>query len=132
MATISFVKRIALLFGLVGLLLAQEREGNFGIRFEPTAVLQTGAPIPFQITVQNADHKPLIDAKVTLQIETANHTHVKVFPAPAADQRANPGVYIAKPVFDVAGEWEVYVEVRRQSGRWDEMSARTIQYNVPE
>jgi hypothetical protein len=126
------VKWAALLLLGFGLLFAQEREGNFGIRFEPTAVLQTGAPIPFQITVHNADHKPLADAKVTLQIETTNHTHVKVFPAPAADQRANPGVYIAKPVFEAAGEWNVYVEVRRQNGRSEEVSARTIQFNVPQ
>lgn len=120
-----------LLFGL-GLLFAQERDGNFGIRFEPTAVLQTGAPIPFQITVHDAAHNPLPDAKVTLQIETVNHTHVKVFPAPAVDQRAQPGVYVAKPVFDIPGEWNVYVEVRRQNGRWEEMSARTIQFTVPQ
>lgn len=120
-----------LLFGL-GLLFAQERDGNFSIRFEPTATLQTGAQIPFQITVDDAAHKRLPDAKVTLQIETAHHTHVKVFPAPAVDPRANPGVYVAKPVFDVAGEWNVYVEVRRQSGRSEEMSARTISFTVPE
>jgi YtkA-like len=126
------VKVLALLFCALALLMAEEREGNYSIRFEPTAVLQTGAPIPFQITVHDADHKPAIDAKVTLQVETADHTHVKVFPAPAADQRANPGVYIAKPVFDAAGEWNVYVEVHHQNGRWDEMSARTIEYNVPQ
>lgn len=120
-----------LLFGL-GLLFGQEREGNFSIRFEPTATLQTGAPIPFQITVNDSDHKPLPDAKVTLQIEMANHTRVKVFPAPAADPRANPGVYVAKPLFDAAGEWDVYVEVHRPNGRSDEMSARTIQFTVPE
>lgn len=117
---------------LAGLLFAQERDGNFSIRFEPTAVLQTGAPIPFQITVHDADHKPLIDAKVTLQIETLNGAHVKVFPAPPVDQRAEPGVYVAKPVFDVPGEWNVHVEVHHQNGSWDEMSARTIQYSVPQ
>jgi hypothetical protein len=126
------VKLAALLLLGLGLLFAQEREGNFTVRFEPTAVLQTGAPIPFQITVHDANHKPLADAKVTLQIETANHTHVKVFPAPAVDARANPGIYVAKPVFDAAGEWSVYVEVRRQNGRWEEMSARTIEFTVPE
>jgi hypothetical protein len=126
------VKLIALFFCLAGLVFAQEREGNFSIRFEPTAVLQTGAPIPFQITVHDANHNPLIDAKVTLQIETVNGMHVKVFPAPAADRRANPGIYVAKPVFDVPGEWKVYVEVHHQNGHWDEMSARTIQYNVPQ
>lgn len=126
------MKTIALLLCAAGVLAAQERPGNFNIRFEPTADLQTGAQIPFQITVNDPSHKPLIDAKVTLQIETANHTHVRVFAAPAADQRANPGVYIAKPVFDVAGEWEVYVEVHRQNGRADEMSARTIEFTVPQ
>ena len=132
MATIRFVKLAALLLCALSLTVAQERDGNFSIRFEPTAVLQSGAPIPFQITVHDADHKPLADAKVTLQIETVNHTQVKVFPAPAVDPRGNPGVYVAKPVFPAAGEWNVYVEVRRQNGRWDEMSARTIQFNVPE
>ena len=126
------MKLAALLLLGLGLLFAQERDGNFSIRFEPTAVLQTGAPIPFQITVHDAAHKALVDAKVTLQIETANHTHVRVFPAPAVDQRAQPGVYVAKPVFDVPGEWSVYVEVRRQNGRWEEMSARTIDFTVPE
>ncbi|HTU43934.1 MAG TPA: FixH family protein [Bryobacteraceae bacterium] len=120
-----------LLLGL-GLLFAQERNGNFGIRFEPTAVLQTGAPIPFQITVHDTNHNPLPNAKVTLQIETPNHTHVKVFAAPPVDQRAQPGVYVAKPVFDIPGEWNVYVEVHRRNGRWEEMSARTIQFTVPE
>ncbi|MBV9760181.1 MAG: FixH family protein [Acidobacteriaceae bacterium] len=120
-----------LLLGL-GLLVAQERDGNFSIRFEPTAVLQTGAPIPFRITVNDSAHKPLADAKVTLQIEMANHTHVKVFAAPALDARADPGAYIAKPVFEAAGEWSVYVEAHRQNGRSEEMSARTISFTVPQ
>jgi hypothetical protein len=126
------VKFAALLICVLSFAAAQERDGNFSIRFEPTAVLQTDAPIPFQITVHDADHKPLADAKVTLQIETANHGDVKVFPAPPLDQRASPGIYIAKPVFPHSGEWNVYVEVHRQNGRWDEMSARTIQFNVPQ
>jgi hypothetical protein len=126
------VKFIALLLIGAGLTLGQTRDGNFHIRFEPTAVLQTGAPIPFEITVTDADHKPLADARVTLQIETANHTHVKVFPAPPEDQRVNPGVYVAKPMFEVPGDWNVYVEVQRQNGRSEEVSARTIQYNVPQ
>jgi YtkA-like len=126
------VKSAALLLVGLGLAFGQTRDGNFHIRFEPTAVLQTGAPIPFQITVADTNHKPLPDAKVTLQIETASHTHVQVFPAPASDPRVNPGVYVAKPVFDVAGEWNVYVEVRRQNGRDEEVSARTIAYTVPQ
>ena len=112
----------ALLLCTLGLLPAQEREGNFNIRFEPTAKLQTGVQVPFQITVTDALRKPLLNAKVTLQIELADHTQTKVFPAPATD----PGVYVAKPVFPVSGEWTVYVEVRHD----DQMSNRTIQFTV--
>ena len=106
----------------LGLLRAQEREGNFDIRFEPTAILQTGAEIPFRITVKDALRKLLPDAKVTLQIETKEGADVKVFPASAV----NPGIYIAKPVFPRSGEWSIYVEARRGN----EMSARTIQFQV--
>jgi hypothetical protein len=107
-----------------GLVLAQQHEGNFIIRFEPKAVLQTQAVIPFEIDVKDDLHNPLIQAKVTLQIETPEHTEVKVFDAPAV----SPGVYVAKPVFPDSGQWNVYVEVRRG----DAVSARTIQYYVPE
>ena len=114
----------ALLLCAAGVSHAQIREGDFTIRFEPKAVLQTNAPIPFEITVKDDLGKPLIQAKVTLQIEMAGHVHTKVYPAPAVSQ----GVYVAKPVFPEAGEWDVYVEVRRNN----QMSARTIQFNVPE
>jgi hypothetical protein len=114
-----------LLILTAGLIVAQQQhEGNFIIRFEPKAVLQTQAVIPFEIDVKDDLHNPLIQAKVTLQIETPEHTDVKVFDAPAV----GPGVYIAKPVFPEAGQWNVYVEVRRG----DAISARTIQFYVPE
>jgi hypothetical protein len=116
---------LALLLCAAGLLLSQEREGNFTIRFEPDAVLQTNAPIPFKITAQDSLGKPVLGATVTLQIETVDHRHVKVYKAPAIDQNAT---YMAKPVFPVSGEWNVYVEVHRNNA----MSSRTIQYNVPE
>ena len=116
------VKFAALFLCAVGLLTAQERDGNFDIRFEPTAKLQTGVRIPFQITVRDPLHKPLTDAKVTLQVETAEHAHTKIYPAPGTD----PGTYIAKPEFPVGGQWNIYVEVRRDG----EMSARTIQFDV--
>ncbi len=116
------MKLAALLICVFGLLLAQERDGNFDIRFEPTAILQTGAPVPFRIAVKDDLQKPLTQAKVTLQIEMPDHSHVQVFPASAI----NPGIYVAKPVFPVAGEWSVYVEVRRNN----QMSARTIQFSV--
>ncbi len=108
----------------IGLLAAVEREGNFNIRFEPTAKLQTGVEVPFEIHINDALHKPLIDATVTLQIEMPDHTHTNTFRAPAI----SPGVYMAKPIFPLAGEWNVYVEAHRNS----EMSARTIEFNVPE
>jgi hypothetical protein len=118
------VKCIALFLVAFGLLAAVEREGNFEIRFEPTAKLQTGVQVPFEIHVTDARRKPLFDSKVTLQIETPDHTHTQVFPALAI----SPGVYMAKPIFPLAGEWSVYVEAHRNN----EMSARTIQFNVPE
>ncbi len=102
---------------------AQVREGNFGIRFEPQVVLQANAPIPFEIQVKDDLHRPLTDAKVTLQIETQQqHTQVVVFKASATA----PGTYIAKPIFPASGAWSVYVEVRRGT----EMSARTIDFSV--
>lgn len=103
-------------------LLSDEREGNFLIHFEPKAILQTDAPIPFEINVTDDLRKPLQQAKVTLQIETTDHQHVKVFPAPAV----SPGVYMAKPIFPEAGEWSIYVEVHRN----DQMTARTIKFSV--
>jgi hypothetical protein len=114
----------ALLLCATGVSHAQVREGDFTIRFEPKAVLQTNAPIPFEITVKDDLGKPLIQAKVTLQIQMANHVHTQVYKAPAV----SPGVYVAKPVFPESGDWDVYVEVRRN----DQMSARTIQFHVPE
>ncbi|MBV9304393.1 MAG: FixH family protein [Acidobacteriaceae bacterium] len=119
------MKSFALLLCALGFLTAAaEREGNFNIRFEPTAKLQTGVQVPFEIHIKDALSQPLLDAKVTLQIETPAHEHMKVFPAPAVAA----GVYVAKPVFPEAGEWNVYVEAYRS----DQMSARMIQFNVPE
>jgi hypothetical protein len=113
----------ALFLLLASLPLAAEREGNFTIRFEPTAILQTGAPVPFEIRVTNDLRKPVSHAKATLQIEMEQHNNVKVFPAP----EVSPGVYVAKPVFPESGAWSIYVEVRRN----DQLSVRTIQFTVP-
>ncbi len=121
------MKIIAILLCSFGLLFAQqppEREGNFNIRFEPTAKLQTGVQVPFQITVNDALRKPVIQAKVTLQIEMLDGTQVKVFPAPGI----SAGVYVAKPIFPISGEWNVYVEVHRDNA----MTARTIEFSVPD
>jgi hypothetical protein len=99
------------------------REGNFTIRFEPTALLQTNTQIPFAITVTNDLRQPLHEAKVTLQIQTKDHQNLQVFKAP----EVAPGQYVAKPVFTDPGEWSVYVEVRRN----DQVSSRTLDYTVP-
>ncbi|HEY3939727.1 MAG TPA: FixH family protein [Bryobacteraceae bacterium] len=116
------MKAAVLLLLASSLLIPEVREGNFTIRFEPKAILQTGTPIPFEIHVNDSLHKPVQQAKVTLQIETTEHQDLKVFVAPATE----PGVYVAKPVFPEAGEWNIYVEVRRS----DQLSSRTIQFNV--
>jgi len=108
--------------GLAPVFGQQLREANFDIRFEPTAVLQTGIEIPFKITVKDSLHQPVHGATVTLQIETSAHEHTKVYRATETDT----GTYIAKPVFAVAGQWNVYVEVHRE----DAMSARAIEFSV--
>lgn len=106
-----------------GLALPQQRDGNFNIRFEPAATLQTGVQIPFRISVDDARHKPLGGAKVTLEINTKEVTDTKVLPATETD----PGIYVAKPIFDHSGEWNMYVEVERDGAK----STRTKQVLVP-
>jgi hypothetical protein len=113
---------LALLLVLAAVAISEEQDGGFSIRFEPMAILQAGAPIPFHIQIEDALHKPLTNATVTLQIETSEHTEVKRFKAPGL----GAGVYVAKPVFPQAGEWIVLVEVHRdQQG-----GARSITYEV--
>ena len=116
------MRLFTLVFFCAGALLLAQKEGNYTIRFEPKAILQTDVPVPFEIDVTNDLRKPLIDAKVTLQIETTDQRLLKVFQASAV----SPGVYIAKPVFPESGEWSVYVEVRRN----DQLSARTLKFTV--
>lgn len=110
-------------FGVVAAAFGQQlRDANFEIYFEPTAILQTGTEIPFQITVKDALHKPVHGARVTLQVETPEHQNTKVYKA--AEIQA--GTYIAKPLFPVKGRWNVYVEAYRD----DQMTARTIEYYI--
>lgn len=118
------VKAFTLLLCVAGLATAQNHEGNFIIRFEPTADLQTKVAIPFAIHVVDNRHKPVLNATVTLQVETPQKTEVSVYKASGTD----PGVYVAKPVFPSKGEWSVYVEVHQG----DRMTARTIDFQVPE
>jgi hypothetical protein len=116
------VKLLALVLLIAGLALPYEREGDFTIRFEPMAVLQSGVPIPFHIKIDDSRHQPLIDAQVTMQIETPDHKNVQTFKATSI----GAGIYSAKPVFDDAGEWVVLVNVRRN----DQVGARTITFEV--
>ncbi|HLH03232.1 MAG TPA: FixH family protein [Bryobacteraceae bacterium] len=119
------MKTFVLLLAAAGLLWAQDqdRAGNFTIRFGPDADLQTKVEVPFAIHVTDDLGKPVENAKVTLQIETPQHTNVQVFKAPATDR----GLYVAKPVFPSPGPWSVYVEVRRDGL----LSARTLEFTVP-
>lgn len=116
------MKTFAFVFLGLGLAFAQ-REGNFDIRFDPTATVQTGVQIPFRIQVEDPRHKPVDHAKVTLEINTKEPMDTKVLPATETD----PGTYIAKPTFPHSGEWSVYVEVEREGAK----STRTKQVLVP-
>ena len=116
------MKTFAFLFLGLGLAFAQ-RDGNFNIRFEPTATVQTGVQIPVRISVESARKKPLNDAKVTLEITTKEPLDTQLVPATETD----PGTYIAKPIFPHSGEWNLYVEVERDGAK----TTRTKQLLVP-
>lgn len=116
------MKLVALLLFIAGFALPSDRPGDFTIRFEPMAVLQSGVPIPFHIKVEDSREKPLVDAKVTMQIETSDHKEVQLFKAVAI----GAGIYSAKPTFPEAGEWLVMVNVRRD----EEVGGRTITFEV--
>jgi nitrogen fixation protein FixH len=119
------VKRIALLLFIARLLFAADREGNFKIRFEPTAKLQTRVEVPFEVHVNDAHGKPLpINANVQLTIAPPGR-------APEGSVKAwyvQPGVFIAKPQFPTDGQWTVTVTARRG----DETTQRTINFIVSE
>jgi hypothetical protein len=116
------VKVAALLLVAAGLLTPADREGNFTIRFEPKAVLQTGVAIPFEISVSDNRHQPVAQATVKLSIEKADQSNQQVFRAPSV----SAGVYLAKPIFREAGNWSVNVEVRRS----DQLTSRTLEFSV--
>ena len=117
-----------LLCGIASLAAPPVRDGNFEIRFEPTAKLQTNVQVPFEVTVKDGRKQPLIDATVVMQIEMIDHTHMAKFKAPAPNPAVTPGIYVAKPTFPVPGQWNVFVSVQRD----DQESERTIQFNVVE
>ena len=114
---------VLLVCAVVGLLFGQElRPGNFNIRVEPSAKLQTGAQIPFVVIVKDPLRKPVRGAKVLLRIENTDPNNTKTYPALATES----GSYLAKPVFPSPGQWTVAVEVRRG----DEISSRTTEVSV--
>ena len=98
------VRRLLAIVVAVPLFAQQVTPGNFNVYVEPTAKLQTDAPIPFQIRVTDALNKPLVDATVSLQIETADGRYVQVFRAPAVDR----GVYLATPSSRPSGVWDIH------------------------
>ena len=110
-----------LLLAAAPLLVWAQREGNFTIRFEPKAILQTGVAVPFEISVTDSRRNPVTQAEVKLYIETADGRERKPFVAPAI----TAGVYLAKPIFPEAGDWKVDVEVRRN----DQFSVRSLEFN---
>lgn len=116
------VKIFVCLLLSLGLGFAQ-RDPDYTIRFEPTAIVQTGVEIPFRINVDDDRHKAVRGAKVTLQITTKDPLDTKVLRATETD----PGTYIAKPVFPHSGEWNLYVEVDHDRGK----STRNKQLLVP-
>ena len=116
------MKTLAVLCLAVALLFGVDREGDFAIRFEPTAKVQTGAQIPFEIHVNDSLGKPLQDGQVQLAIALPD----KPATASVRAWALQPGVYLAKPVFPLAGTWSVTVTARHL----DKVSTRSIDFNV--
>jgi hypothetical protein len=119
------VKPLFLFLALAAFVFGQGTEGNYKIRFEPTAKLQTGTAIPFTIKVADSRLQPLSAAKVHMTCRLSDDTSTET----QVDGRlVTAGTYVAKPVFPKAGTWDVLVEVT-----WNvKTSSRTIQYNVTE
>ena len=102
---------------------ADEKEGNFTIRFEPTAKLQANVEVPFEVHVMDDRKKPLQrDDSVELAIGQPDEAPVRAIKA----WFLQPGVFIAKPVFPAEGKWEVTVTARREN----QITRRTIPFSV--
>ena len=120
------VRLLALFLCVFALLLAaDEKEGNFTIRFEPSAKLQTKVEVPFTVHVTDDLGKPLQrDDHVEMSIGPENQAAIKTVKA----WFVAPGEFIAKPVFPADGQWAVTVTARRQ----DYVTRRTIVFPVTE
>jgi hypothetical protein len=118
------VKLLLALFFAAALVVAQDPPANFRIRFEPTAKLQTGVQVPFEIHILDAHDQPVQEAKVLLICTQAADD-----PGVTAEGKAvSPGMYVAKPIFPKTGTWNVLVRARREGRE----SNRVMQFNVAE
>jgi hypothetical protein len=118
------VKLLLALFFAAGLVVAQDPPANFRIRFEPTAKLQTGVQVPFEIHILDAHDQPVREAKVLLVC-----TQSEGDPGISTEGKAiSPGLYVAKPVFPKTGTWNVQVRARREGRE----SNRVVQFNIAE
>ncbi len=127
-ATLSGVKPLFVLcvFGAALVLAAPDvKEGNFTIRFEPSAKLQANVEVPFDVRITDERGNPLQrNAKVDLAIAPENKPAVKTVKA----WFVQPGLFIAKPVFPSEGQWEVTVTARIN----DRVTTRAITFTVTE
>lgn len=118
------MKLLLALFFAAGLVLAQDPPANFRIRFEPTAKLQTGVQVPFEIHILDAHDQPVREAKVLLVC-----TQSEGDPGISTEGKAiSPGLYVAKPIFPKTGTWNVQVRARREGRE----SNRVVQFNIAE
>lgn len=118
------MKLLVALVLAAGLVFAQDPPANFRIRFEPTAKLQTGVEVPFEIHILDAHDQPVREAKVLLVC-----TQSEDDPGIRVDGKAiSPGVYVAKPVFPKTGAWNVQVRARREGRE----STRVVLFNIAE
>jgi hypothetical protein len=120
-------KTVRLLPGFLvaaALLFAQDPPANFRIRFEPTAKLQTGVQVPFEIHILDAHDQPVREAKVLFVCSQSEaDAGIK-----SEGKAVSPGVYVAKPIFPKTGTWNIQVSARREGRE----STRVAQFNVAE
>ena len=122
--TIADVKLLVLALCLLGFAFAaDEKEGNFTIRFEPTAKLQANVEVPFEVRVTDDRRRPLQrDDSVELSIGQPDEAPLRTLKA----WFVQPGLFIAKPVFPADGKWDLTVTARREN----QISRRTISFSV--
>jgi nitrogen fixation protein FixH len=117
------VKILALILCLAGLLAAaDDKPGDFTIRFEPTAKLQTNVEVPFEVHVTDSRKRPLPQGQVELSISPVDKPTAETVKA----WFVQPGLFIAKPKFPSDGQWSVTVKAKLGTL----VSTRTIEFTV--